>query len=165
MDRQQLESEVRRLERVHHEMGWDQPPRLYILLDDHTVNLPVFEMAAARRFERPPDFLAVFAEWLRGRPEDPLPVHEPARGWAYVDEGWMLTAADPEEEETAMRQAAEHQLHRHPNRIEVRMAVGVTKTDRLMVVRVRGGEPHVNHGASGYVMDSLRRLAEVLPEG
>jgi hypothetical protein len=132
---------------------------------------PWFDLPQIQRIERPPDALALLADWL-SESDAPVfseffpPDEDRVQGWAFAHEAWMVATdpADSEEVETMMRQAEDHVLHRHPNRREIRLVAGATWTETAMVMRERGKDLEVMPAdrVSGYVIESLQKLVKAL---
>lgn len=84
---------------------------------------------------------------------------EPLGGLVFATEAWMVTGK-LENSEQVQRCAERRELHRHPERVETRITVGVlSDLSALAAVHPRSGEFEIlGDSSEGEVLDGLREL-------
>lgn len=120
--------------------GWDQPPRLYALVDQSELRMREPELAATLGIESGPDhaLVPIDQEWAPAIEEGidgslaQISWPDSVLGAAVVIERYILPA-DAEEEVLAGDPAAiAAAVDEHPAREEVRLVAGVTRDGRRM---------------------------------
>lgn len=153
------------LERRTHERGWDRSPTLYVL-DRTAGSEPILEDSAIWDGERPSEVLRFIAHATSTLLRDIL-LEDFAQPWAwvFVHEAWLVKLEGGLDDVLTNELAVEHRLEEHRRRVEIRMAIGVSKSgDEVSIVRQRGEEPKMDRLSmvGGTVIAALRELATVL---
>lgn len=165
---------LERLDERLEEDGWDQPPKLFLVMrgDEQLggatfsavafMEMPGWDMILAMAGE-PAAALDTFAATLEtGQLQKVLPDMPKLYGVAFSAESWILKSRAKTLAE-ANRIAADRQIHRHPDRLEARAIIlAPIIGEQLLLTRFRGDSVDVTPGPEGRFAKYLGRIASAL---
>ena len=132
---------------VEHRAEWDEPPQVYRVHvksgRPRLVELPVPVMVW--NAARPPEVLERLVDAMRHTGFKPPPWTErdgELYGMAFRHEGWWVeTKPGTMAHAHAAQMGSEHQLHRHPQRVEIRMMYAVDRNQITYAITQYRADP------------------------